>query len=214
MSLFTQGKVLRVIQEKEFERMGSNVTVKTDVRIISATNRSLMDLMRRGLFREDLFFRLNVVSIRLPPLRERNGDIALLIQFFLAKFAAEMGRKIRGIEPGAMRMLTEYHWPGNIRELENTMERAVLMAEGDRITADDLNLFFAGEGPELQDDTIRLPAQGIRLEDAERELIGQALERTGWVQKDAARLLGVSSRALNYKIKSFRITHPTWKQNK
>jgi DNA-binding NtrC family response regulator len=214
MSLFTQGKVLRVIQEKEFERLGSNATVKTDVRIISATNKGLMDLMKRGLFREDLFFRLNVVSIRLPPLRERNGDIALLIQFFLAKYASEMGRKIRGIEPGAMRMLTEYHWPGNIRELENTMERAVLMAEGDRITTADLNLFFAGEGPELQDDGIRLPAQGIRLEDAERELIVQALERAGWVQKDAARLLGVSSRALNYKIKSFGITHPNWKQNR
>jgi DNA-binding NtrC family response regulator len=214
MSLFTQGKVLRVIQEKEFERLGSNQTVKTDVRIISATNKSLMDQMKRGLFREDLFFRLNVVSIRLPPLRERDGDIALLIEFFLKKFAAEMGRKIRGIEPGAMRMLTEYHWPGNIRELENTMERAVLMAEGERVTAADLSLFFAGEGPDLQQGGIRLPAKGIRLEDAERELIVQALERANWVQKDAARLLGVSSRALNYKIKTFGITHPRWKQNR
>jgi DNA-binding NtrC family response regulator len=214
MSQFTQGKVLRVIQEKEFERLGSNETVKTDVRIISATNRNLMDLMRRGLFREDLFFRLNVVSIRLPPLRERNGDIALLIQFFLKKYAAEMGRKIRGIEPGAMKMLTAYHWPGNIRELENTLERAVLMAEGDRITTEDLNLLFAGEGPEDGDTVIRLPEAGIRLEDAERQLVEQALERTGWVQKDAARLLGVSSRALNYKIKNFGITHPSWKQNR
>jgi DNA-binding NtrC family response regulator len=206
--------VLRVIQEKEFERLGSNETVKTDVRIISATNRNLMDLMRRGLFREDLFFRLNVVSIRLPPLRERNGDIALLIQFFLKKYAAEMGRKIRGIEPGAMKMLTAYHWPGNIRELENTLERAVLMAEGDRITTEDLNLLFAGEGPEDGDTVIRHPEAGIRLEDAERQLVEQALERTGWVQKDAARLLGVSSRALNYKIKNFGITHPSWKQNR
>jgi DNA-binding NtrC family response regulator len=214
MSLFTQGKVLRVIQEKEFERMGSNETVKTDVRIISATNRSLMDLMSRGLFREDLFFRLNVVSIRLPPLRERNGDIVLLIQFFLKKYAAEMSKKIRGIEPGAMRMLTGYHWPGNIRELENTLERAVLMAEGDRITTEDLNLFFAGEGPEVREDKIRLPVKGIRLEDAERELIVQALERAKWVQKDAAKLLGISSRALNYKIKSFGITHPRWTQNR
>ncbi|MCX7029674.1 MAG: sigma-54 dependent transcriptional regulator [Spirochaetes bacterium] len=214
MSLFTQGKVLRVIQEKEFERLGSNETVKTDVRIISATNRSLMDLMSRGLFREDLYYRLNVVTIRLPPLRERNGDIALLIQFFLKKYSAEMSKKIRGIEPGAMKVLTSYHWPGNIRELENTLERAVLMAEGDSITTEDLNLFFAGEGPEIRDDGIRLPAKGIRLEDAERELIEQALERTKWVQKDAARLLGVSSRALNYKIKNFGITHHSWKQNR
>jgi DNA-binding NtrC family response regulator len=214
MSLFTQGKVLRVIQEKEFERLGSNEPVKTDVRIISATNRNLMDLMSRGLFREDLFFRLNVVTIRLPPLRERNGDIALLIQFFLKKYAAEMSKKIRGIEPGAMKMLTGYHWPGNIRELENTLERAVLMAEGDSITTEDLNLFFAAEGPEASDEAIRLPAKGIRLEDAERELIVQALERAHWVQKDAARLLGVSSRALNYKIKNFGITHRSWKQNR
>jgi len=188
--------------------------VKADVRIISATNRHLMERMKQGLFREDLFFRLNVVSIRLPPLRERDGDITLLIQFFLKRFAAEMGRKIRGIEPGAMRMLTEYHWPGNIRELENTMERAVLMAEGDQVTAEDLILFFAGEGPEEGDDALRLPAKGIRLEDAERALITQALERSRWVQKDAARLLGVSSRALNYKIKNFGITHPGWKQNR
>ena len=214
MSLFTQGKVLRVIQEKEFERLGSNETVKTDVRIISATNRNLMDMMRRSLFREDLYYRLNVVTIRLPPLRERNGDIALLIQFFLTKYSTEMGRKIRGIEPGAMKILTGYHWPGNIRELENTMERAVLMAEGDSITTEDLNLFFAGESPEVADDVIRLPAKGIRLEDAERTLIQQALERCKWVQKDAARLLGISSRALNYKIKNFGITHPRWTQNR
>ena len=214
MSLFTQAKVLRVIQEKEFERLGSNETVKTDVRIISATNKDLMDLMRRSLFREDLYYRLNVVTIRLPPLRERDGDIALLIQFFLKKYSAEMNKKIRGIEPGAMKVLTAYHWPGNIRELENALERAVLMAEGDSITTEDLNLFFAGEGAEKSDERIRLPAAGIRLEDAERELIEQALERCKWVQKDAARLLGVSSRALNYKIKSFGITHPGWKQNK
>ncbi|MBE3064880.1 MAG: sigma-54-dependent Fis family transcriptional regulator, partial [Spirochaetes bacterium] len=189
MSLFTQAKVLRVIQEKEFERLGSNTTVKTDVRIISATNKDLMDLMRRSLFREDLYYRLNVVTIRLPPLRERDGDIALLIQFFLKKYSAEMNKKIKGIEPGAMKMLTGYHWPGNIRELENAMERAVLMAEGDGITTEDLNLFFAGEGPQRSDERIRLPAAGIHLEDAERELIEQALERCKWVQKDAARLL-------------------------
>ena len=214
MSLYTQAKVLRVIQEKEFERLGSNETVKTDVRIISATNKNLMDLMRRSLFREDLYYRLNVVTIRLPPLRERNGDIGLLIQFFLRKYSAEMNKKLRGIEPAAMTVLTSYHWPGNIRELENAMERAVLMAEGETITAEDLSLFFAGESPATAEEGIRLPPNGIRLDDAERELIRQALERSGWVQKDAARLLGVSSRALNYKIKSFGITHPSWKQNR
>jgi DNA-binding NtrC family response regulator len=214
MSLFTQAKVLRVIQEKEFERLGSNETVKTDVRIISATNKDLTDLMRRSLFREDLYYRLNVVTIRLPPLRERDGDINLLIQFFLKKYTVEMNKKIRGIEPGAMQVLTSYHWPGNIRELENAMERATLMAEGDTITTEDLNLFFIGEGLATGDERIRLPQNGIKLEDAERELIQQALERGNWVQKEAARLLGVSCRVLNYKIKTFGITHPTWKQNR
>jgi DNA-binding NtrC family response regulator len=229
MSLFTQAKVLRVLQEKEFERLGSNETVKSDVRLISATNRDLMDMMRTGEFREDLYYRLNVVTIRLPPLRERSGDIALLIQFFLKKYAAEMNKNVRTIDPAALRMLTRYHWPGNIRELENTIERAVLLAEGDAITADDLNLLFAedsGASPHPavpgngsgSDSTpasaIVLPPGGIRLEDAERDLILQALERCDWVQKDAAGLLGVSSRVLNYKVKRFGITHPRWKQNK
>jgi DNA-binding NtrC family response regulator len=214
MSLYTQAKVLRVIQEKEFERLGSNDTVKVDVRIISATNQDLMQRMQQRLFREDLYYRLNVVTIHLPPLRERNGDIGLLIQFFLKKYTGQMNRKIRGIEAQAMRTLTRYHWPGNIRELENTMERAVLLSEGDMITSEDLNLFFAHESTLGEEERLKLPNAGIRLEDAERELILQALERCGWVQKDAARLLGVSSRALNYKIKRFGFTHPSWKQNR
>jgi DNA-binding NtrC family response regulator len=214
MSLFTQAKVLRVIQEKEFERLGSNETVKTDVRIISATNKNLMELMRQSLFREDLFYRLNVVTIRLPPLRERGGDIKLLLAFFLEKAASEMDKHISGVDPRAMEMLESYRWPGNIRELENTVERAVLLAEGDWITPDDLNFLFTGEEQTAAGDGLRMPAAGIRLVDAERELIRQALERTGWVQKEAARLLGVSSRTLNYKIGRFGFTHPGWKQNK
>jgi len=214
MSLYTQAKVLRVIQEKEFERLGSNETVKTDVRIISATNQDLMQRMQQRLFREDLYYRLNVVTIRLPPLRERDGDIGLLIQFFLKKYAGQMNKRIRGIETQAMKTLTRYHWPGNIRELENTMERAVLLSEGDMITSEDLNLFFAHESALGEEERLKLPNAGIRLEDAERDLILQALERCGWVQKDAAQLLGISSRALNYKIKRFGFTHPSWKQNR
>jgi len=223
MSLFTQAKVLRVIQEKEFERLGANETVKTDVRIISATNRDLLEMMQKGNFREDLYYRLNVVTIRLPPLRERSGDVGLLIQFFLKKYASEMNKKIRGVDSAAQRMLTRYHWPGNIRELENTIERAVLLTEGELVTPEDLNLLFAdpsaagsgGQGGAGGDDrAVILPPGGIRLEDAERGLILQALERCDWVQKDAASLLGVSSRVLNYKIKHFGITHPRWKQNR
>jgi len=113
-----------------------------------------------------------------------------------------------------MRMLTRYHWPGNIRELENTMERAVLLAEGETITTEDLNLFFVHESTPGAEETVKLPGAGIRLEDAERDLILQALQRCSWVQKDAAELLGISSRALNYKIKRFGITHSSWKQNR
>jgi len=214
MSQYTQAKVLRVIQEKEFERLGSNESVKTNVRIISATNRDLMQRMQQGLFREDLYYRLNVVAIHLPPLRERNGDIALLIHFFLKKFAGQMNKKIRGIEASAMRKLSRYHWPGNIRELENAMERAVLLAEEEMITTEDLNLFFANETAPGTEETVKLPGGGIRLEDAERDLILQALQRSSWVQKEAAQLLGISSRALNYKIKRFGITHSSWKQNR
>ena len=214
MSLVTQAKVLRVIQEKEFERLGANETVKTDVRIISATNKDLMERMQQNLFREDLFYRLNVVTIRLPPLREREGDIALLMQFFLKRFSAEMNKNIRGVEPEAMKIFAGYHWPGNIRELENTIERAVLLAEVDMITSDDLNLFFEGERRTDSGARIRLPENGLNLADAERDLIEEALQRSSWVQKDAARLLGISSRVLNYKIRQFGFTHAAWKRNK
>jgi DNA-binding NtrC family response regulator len=212
MSLMTQAKVLRVIQEKEFERLGSNETVKTDVRIISATNKDLTERMRQGLFREDLYYRLNVVAIRLPPLREREGDIALMVQFFVRKISEEMRKPVRGVEPEAMKVLCRYPWPGNIRELENAIERAILLTEGDTITAEDIELFFAEEPRDGQE--IKLPARGIRLEDAERELIEQALQRCSWVQRDAASLLGVSTRTLNYKIKHFGFTHPAWKRGR
>jgi DNA-binding NtrC family response regulator len=210
MSLFTQAKVLRVIQEKEFERLGSNMTFKTDVRLISATNKDLMELMQQGQFREDLYYRLNVVSIHLPPLRDRDGDIGLLAQFFLKKYAGAMNKKISGLDPQAQQRLNRYPWPGNIRELENTLERAVLMSEGQTIGPDDLNLLFQQE----ESPRIKLPAGGISLETAEKDFILQALERCDWVQKDAAQLLDISSRVLNYKIKRFGITHPRWKQNR
>jgi DNA-binding NtrC family response regulator len=201
MSLITQAKVLRVLQEKEFERLGANETRKTDVRIISATNKDITQLMREGLFRQDLFYRLNVVTIRVPPLREREDDIGMLIRFFLNRAKSEMNKDIRDIEPEALQILEEYHWPGNIRELENTMERAVLMADGDIITADDLHLFFSGQAKPESEGGIRLPSGGINLEEAERQLIEQALERSGWVQRKAADLLGISSRVMNYKVK-------------
>jgi DNA-binding NtrC family response regulator len=125
-----------------------------------------------------------------------------------------MNKNIRGVEPEAMKIFAGYHWPGNIRELENTIERAVLLAEVDMITSDDLNLFFEGERRTDNGTRIRLPENGLNLADAERDLIEEALQRSSWVQKDAARLLGISSRALNYKIRQFGFTHAAWKRNK
>jgi len=221
LSLFTQAKLLRVLQEKEFERLGSNEPIRTDVRILSATNRDLAERRRAGVFREDLYYRLNVVTIRLPALREREGDIPLLAQFFLQKYAARMNKKVRGLRPETLRLLTGYHWPGNIRELENTMERAVLMCDGDLISPEDVNLAFASAGPAgpVEPAGPAGPAGGpapedLSLEQAERRLVLQALERTGWVQKEAARLLGLSSRVLNYRIRKLGITHPTWRHNR
>lgn len=223
MSLVTQAKLLRVLQQKEFERLGSNLPIKTDVRILSATNKNLLKMMREGLFRADLFFRLNVVSIRLPPLRERVGDISLLLQYFLKRSSAKMRRQIRGFKPEALDLLVGYSWPGNIREMENTLERAVLMAEGDLIGAEDLDLIFADEaapaGSIPKDEarpgeggwapggaawSVSLPPGGISLAEAERQLIEQALSRCEGNQKRAAELLGVSSRVLSYKIANMR----------
>ncbi|TVQ34860.1 MAG: sigma-54-dependent Fis family transcriptional regulator [Spirochaetaceae bacterium] len=217
MSLYTQAKVLRVLQEREFERVGGNDTIKSDVRIISATNKDLLQLMEEGKFREDLYYRLNVVTIDLPPLRDRGHDIQLLVQFFVRKYSLAVHRRIRSMHREAMDMLTRYHWPGNIRELENTIERAVLMTEGDVITARELRLLFArrpraADGNE--DDQITLPPEGVKLEEVEKSLIMQALEKSNWVQKDAATLLNVSGRVLNYKIKRFGITHSSWRQNR
>jgi DNA-binding NtrC family response regulator len=214
MSLYTQAKVLRVLQEREFERLGSSQTVKTDVRIISATNRDLSKQIEQGRFREDLYYRLNVVAIHIPPLRERGEDIRLLIQFFLKKFAVALNKKIKGIEPTALQALLSYHWPGNIRELENTLERAVLLCEGDTVTKAGLGRTLTPEKPSAGEKQIELPPGGVNLEQVERSFVQQALERAGWVQKEAAKLLGVSSRVLNYKIKRFGMTHPSWKLNR
>ncbi len=213
VSAATQAKLLRVLQEREFERLGSNRTIRVDVRIIAATNKDLTKEIAEGRFREDLYYRLNVVTINIPPLREREGDVEPLAEYFLHKFSVALNKRVRKIDPAAMRLLKGYRWPGNIRELENTLERAVLMTETDVITPEDLSLPFK---PELKpsQSLIRIPAGGLRWEDMEKELILQALSMNGWVQKEAARVLGLSTRVLNYKIKQFSITHPTWKHNK
>jgi two-component system response regulator PilR (NtrC family) len=208
INLETQAKLLRVIQEKEFMRLGSVETMKVDVRIIAATNADLQKLMNEQRFREDLFYRLNVITVSLPPLRRRREDIPLLISHFLAKYAEENKRKVREVTPDAMRILMDHHWPGNVRELENAIERAVVLCIGDRIT------------PELLPDYLRypartdqpamiVPAEGIALKDAvsnyERAMILQSLELANGVQKRAAELLQVKPSTLNEMMKRLGI---------
>ena len=216
MSLTTQQKVLRVLQEREFERLGGTQTIRVDVRLIAATNLNLEEAIREGTFREDLFYRLNVVTIQVPPLRERREDIIPLAKHFIDKAASDIKRDIRGIDPGAVRLLNRHTWPGNIRELQNTMERAVLMAEHPYIRQEDLHLFSdqqtatnSGAGMNL-----RLPPNGIDLEELEKLAIIEALRINNWVQKDAAKFLGISSRVMNYKVSKYEIKNPRWSKNK
>jgi transcriptional regulator with GAF, ATPase, and Fis domain len=210
MSANTQAKVLRVLQEREFERLGSTRTLKVDVRLIAATNRDLAKMVEAGTFREDLFYRLNVVMIEMPPLRERKDDIGPLASFFVARFAGELKKKMDGLEPEALKLLMRYHWPGNIRELENAIERAMLLAEGACICAHDLRLGDTGTVGSAREASsiLKIPPTGVPLEDIERLALVEALKMSNWVQKDAAELLSISPRVMNYKIKVLGIEFP------
>ncbi|PYQ80863.1 MAG: hypothetical protein DMG02_10180 [Acidobacteria bacterium] len=210
MSPSTQAKILRVLQEHEFERLGGTRTLRVDVRLIAATNRDLPAMVQTGHFREDLYYRLNVVSIEMPPLRERKDDIVPLANTFIRKFAGELKKKIEGLESDAQKLLMRYNWPGNIRELENTIERAILLAEGRSIASGDLRLGevpTAGGGRDHAA-VVKIPPTGIPLEDIERHALVEALKMSNWVQKDAAELLAISPRVMNYKIKTLGIEFP------
>jgi DNA-binding NtrC family response regulator len=208
INLETQAKLLRVIQEKEFMRLGSVETVKVDVRIIAATNADLHKLMAEQRFREDLYYRLNVITIQLPPLRRRREDIPLLVQHFLQKYSEENKRRVREVTPDAMRILMDHAWPGNVRELENTIERAVVLCTGDRITPELLPDYLRYPTRTDQPATV-VPADGISLKDAvsnyERTMILQSLELANGVQKRAAELLQVKPSTLNEMMKRLGI---------
>ncbi len=197
--LSIQVKLLRFLQEREFERVGGERTLKADVRIISATHQDLEAMVRQGTFREDLFYRLNVVTLRLPPLRERREDIPLLVEHFLQRFARENRKAIEGISREARDLLVKYDYPGNVRELENIMERAVVISRGPVLSREDLPFqeVRAGAAPS--------PPASLQkaVEDLERQMIREALEKTGFNQTQAARLLGVSERMLRYKLKKY-----------
>ncbi len=207
MSPTTQAKVLRVLQEEELERLGSNKNINVDVRVIAATNKDLAQEVEVGGFRKDLFYRLNIINIRIPPLREREKDIIILARQFLNRYNLEFSRKISGFTPSALEKLNSYTWPGNVRELQNVIERATLLCEGDQIDERDVML-----GPREEEVKERKPFGGAYdLKEFERQKVMDALKRSGYVQKRAAEILGVSPRVLNYKIKIHGID---WKRLK
>jgi two-component system, NtrC family, response regulator PilR len=208
-----QVKLLRVLQERRVKKVGGVQEKEVDVRVVAATNRDLETEVEKGTFRQDLFYRLNVIQLRLPPLRERREDIPILVDHFVRKFAAEHGRKISGVDPDAMSALMSHSFPGNVRELENLIERAVTLAPADRIPVDTLPvanpLTSAGAGA-LGGAEQPLPEAGIDLEklleDFERGLLIKALERTGGNRTEAARFLGVTFRSLRYRLSKLGIT--------
>ena len=202
-----QVKLLRVLQEHEFERVGGTETIKVDVRIISATNKDLWEEVRQGRFREDLFYRLNVVPIFVPPLRERKEDIPLLAKEFLKKYSLEMNKKIKKISKKAMELLMDYDWPGNVRELENTIERAVVFAKGEVITPDVLNL---DQSPISGDGGRRTGTfnSSKSLYEREKSLISEVLEEANWNLARAARILQISRTTLYSKINKYGLRRP------
>jgi two-component system NtrC family response regulator len=203
LSPSVQAKLLRVLQEREFEPVGSERTESVDVRVIAATNRDLRAMIAEGRFQEDLFYRLSVIPIDLPPLRERREDIPLLVEHFVRKHAQRVGRRIDAVEPAALERLSAYSWPGNVRELENAVERAVVLATGPVLDAASISITAPLPGPSAGG----LPSARLHenVEFAERESVRRALRQAGGVKKDAAEILGISQRALSYYLGKYRI---------
>src|SRR5919109_926784 len=200
----TQVKLLRVLQEREFERLGGTKTLKVDVRLIAATNRDLREALEQGTFREDLYYRLNVVPLDIPPLREHKEDIPELVNLFLGRSSAESGKAITGVSPEAMKMLMDYYWPGNVRELQNIVERAFALAKGPVLEAFDIH--FDAPRARPQNSGASLLPEGMTLEQWGDEMIREAVRRANGNKSQAARMLGLSRNALRYRLSKMGIT--------
>ncbi len=216
MSPMLQVKILRVLQEKQFERVGGTRTIRSDFRVIAATNRDLEEEVAAGRFREDLFYRLNVIPIEAPPLRRRGEDIFLLADHFVRRFEQKRKKRIKGFTPEAQRLLAAYRWPGNVRELENVVERMVILAAGEWLGVEDLPEKMrqpadpaggdaAGEGPVMVEGVFSLSEEVAAFE---KRLLVQALNQCGWVKNRAARLLGINRTTLVEKLKRYGIDKP------
>ncbi len=205
LNISMQAKILRALQEREIMRVGGTRPIKVDVRVIAATNRDLEAMVKDGRFREDLYYRLNIIPIVIPPLRNRRDDIPPLVDFFIAKHIAGSHRPIRGLTAGARNLIMSYSWPGNVRQLESAIERAILLCEGNEIEVEDLPVEIRQEGTSAAAFNFKLPPEGISFDDVERSLITQAMEQTNWNITRAAKLLGLSFRTLQYRLEKFGI---------
>src|SRR5262245_60401381 len=196
-----QAKLLRFLEEKTFKRVGGLADLRVDVRVVAATNRNLEDEVKAGKFREDLFYRLQVMPIALPALRERKGDVPLLAKYYIDKFNREFRKRVRGLSPAAMALIDQYQWPGNVRELRNAIERAMLLSDRETLEPQDFTLTRTVNPTEF-----RLPPEGVNLEEVERQLLVQALERSGGNQTHAAQLLGINRDQVRYRIEKFGLS--------
>jgi DNA-binding NtrC family response regulator len=201
LSMNIQAKLLRVIQEREFMKVGTNKPIKLDIRIIASSNRDLKEAIAAGTFREDLYYRLSVIPIHLPPLREREGDLPLLVDYFLGKYNQKAHREVKGVSPEALKMLTAYHWPGNVRELEHTIERIIILEDGDLIQPEHLPSFISQRQGEFQVFSDR----GYSLEELEKHYIQFVLRRTQGRRQEAAHILGINRKTLLQKIKKYNL---------
>jgi two-component system, NtrC family, response regulator AtoC len=199
-----QAKLLRFLEERTFKRVGGLNDIRVDVRVVAATNRDLEEEVKAGKFREDLFYRLQVMPVRLPPLRERVGDIRLLVAHYVDRYNREFRKRVRGLQPAAQALLDQYRWPGNVRELRNAIERAMLLADNGLLGVED----FATLSRTTTTSIFRLPPEGVDLEMVERQLVIQALQRAGGNQTHAGHLLGINRDQVRYRIEKFGLTKP------
>ncbi|OFV90222.1 MAG: Fis family transcriptional regulator [Acidobacteria bacterium RIFCSPLOWO2_12_FULL_65_11] len=201
-----QAKLLRFLEEKTFKRVGASTDIHVDVRVIAATNKRLEDEVRQGKFREDLYYRLNVLPIALPPLRAKADDVPLLVNYYIDIFNREFKKRVRGVAPDAMARLQAYTWPGNVRELRNAIERAMLLSDEEPVLG--VDQFLLGGGHARISEGFELPASGVDLEQLERSLVVQALDRSGWNQTKAAGLLGLNRDQIRYRVEKFKLERP------
>jgi len=214
LSFDSQKKILRVLETSSIYRLGGSRPIKINCRIICATNRNLMDLVKEGKFREDLYYRINVYPINITSLRERREDIPLLVRFFINQFSKIYSKKVMEIENDVMELLKGYLWYGNVRELKNIIERLVIRANNNLIKKEDLIRCGIPDRNSSKAVAIDIPDNGINLEDVEKSLVVEALRKSNWSQKDAAKLLGISIDRMNSRIKKFGLKHPSWRVHK